>query len=369
LSSQLFSPIALRGVELSNCIVVAPMCQYVAEHGVANDWHLMHLGQFSMGAAGLVIAEATGVSPVGRITHGCLGLYDDACEAGLARVMAFCRRYGVAKLGIQLAHAGRKASTRVPLKGGDPLPAGEEPWQTVAPSAVPYAPGWHVPQALDEVGLAEVKGQFVAAAERAVRLGFDVVELHMAHGYLAHQFLSPISNRREDRYGGDLEGRMRFPLELFEAVRAVLPGEMPLGVRVSASDWVEGGWDLEQTIVLAKELRWRGCDFLDVSSGGLDPRQQVPIKPGYQVPFARAVKKAVPGLPVMAVGMIVTPAQAEEVVASGDADMVALARAVMDDPHWAWHAARALGVETEYPDQYVRCRPDKWPGAELLRPS
>jgi 2,4-dienoyl-CoA reductase-like NADH-dependent reductase (Old Yellow Enzyme family) len=358
-TSALFSPIRLRGLELPNRIVVSPMCQYAAESGSATDWHLMHLGQFAMGAASLVITEATGVSPEGRITHGCLGLWSDDNERALDRVLTFCRRYGVVSLGIQLAHAGRKASTRVPLKGGEPLADDEAPWQTVGPSAVPYAPGWHVPEALDAVGIAKVEHDFVQAAHRAQRLGFDLVEMHMAHGYLMHQFLSPLSNRRTDQYGGSLDNRMRLPLRVFAAVREVWPADKPLGVRVSATDWVEGGWTLEETIELARHLEAAGCDYIVASSGGLHPDQQIKLGPAYQTPFALAIKQAV-SMPVMAVGLISDPAQAEAIVADRKADLVALARGVMDDPRWAWHAARALGAETAYADQYIRCRPDRW---------
>lgn len=366
MTSALFSPIRLRGLELRDRIAVSPMCQYIAENGVANDWHLVHLGSLSMGAAGLLVTEATHVSPEGRISPGCLGLYDDACENALERVLKFCRTHGTAKLGIQLAHAGRKASTRIPLRGGRPLTADEQAWQTLAPSALPYADDWHVPTALDEAGLSAVKEQFVASAERSARLGFDVVELHMAHGYLLHQFLSPISNQRDDSYGGGLDQRMRYPLEVFEAVRQVWPKDRPLGVRISATDWVDGGWDLEQSIILAKSLAAIGCDFIDVSSGGLDPRQKIELQPGYQVHLARAIREA-SALCTWAVGLITGPHQAEAIVRDGDADMVALARAVMDDPHWAWHAAQALGAETVYPDQYIRAAPTKWPGAKTMR--
>lgn len=366
MGSVLFSPISLRSVELPNRIVVAPMCQYVAENGCMTDWHLMHLGQLAMGGGALVFIEATGVSPEARISHGDVGLWSDENERAMARVLEFCRRWGVAKLGIQLGHAGRKASVNVPLAGGKPLGPDQNPWQTVAPSALAYAPGYHVPRALDEAGLAKIRDDFAAATRRAHRLGLDVIELHMAHGYLLHQFLSPLSNQRDDAYGGSLENRMRFPLEVFDAVRAVWPAEKPLGVRVSATDWVEGGWTGDDTVELAKALEARGCDFLDVSSGGLDPRQKIKLEPGYQVPYARAVKEAT-DLVVIAVGMILTPRQAERIVADGDADMVALARGVMDDPRWTWHAAQELGVETQYPPQYLRARPDYWPGPELSR--
>ena len=359
MTSALFSPIELRGLRLPNRIVVSPMCQYMSVDGSAGDWHLMHLGQFAMGAAGLVITEATHVSAIGRISKRCLGLYSDKNESTIKHVVDFCRRHGVAKLGIQLAHAGRKGSAHTPFEGGKALAPDEGAWTTVAPSALPYGPGWHVPQALTKDGLREVKQQFVDAAKRAERIGFDIVELHAAHGYLLHEFLSPISNQRADEYGGSLENRMRFPLEVFDAVRAVWPKERPLGARVSATDWIDGGWTPEETVLFAKAMKARGCDFFDVSSGALDPRQQIPMAPGYNVPFAEKVKKET-GIAVMSVGMISRARQAEDIVASGKADLVAIARAMMDDPRWAWHAARELGAKTPYAPNYVRCSPAVW---------
>ena len=359
MTSALFTPFELRGVALPNRIVVSPMCQYMSEDGSANDWHLMHLGQFAMGAAGLVMTEATHVSPVGRISHRCLGLYSDENEATLKRVMDFCRRFGVAKLGIQLAHSGRKGSVHPPALGGKPLAPGENPWTTLGPSALPFGPGWPAPVALTRGGLNQVKEEFVEAARRGARLGFDVGELHAGHGYLLHEFLSPLANRREDEYGGATPSRIRFPLEVFEAVRKVWPADRPFGVRVSATDWVQGGWTPEETVILARELKALGCDFMDVTSGQLDPRQQIPFAPGYNVPFAEKVKKD-SGLTVIAVGMISGARQAEEIIAAGRADLVALARGIMDDPRWAWHAARELGAEAPYAPNYVRCSPAQW---------
>ncbi len=359
MASALFSPIELRGLRLSNRIVVSPMCQYMSVNGSANDWHLMHLGQFAMGAGGLLFTEATHVSAAGRITHRCLGLYSDENETTIKRAVDFCRKYGVAKLGIQLAHAGRKGSAHTPFEGGKPLAPGENAWTTLGPSALPFGPGWHVPEALTKSGLQEVKQQFADAARRAARIGFDVAELHGGHGYLLHQFLSPISNQRDDEYGGSTKNRMRYPLEVFEAVRAAWPDDRPLGIRVSATDWIEGGWTPEETVAFALELKARGCDFIDVTSGQLDPRQQIPMGPGYNVPFAEKVKKET-GIRVMAVGMITRPKQAEEIVAGGRADLIAIARAVMDDPRWAWHAARELGAETAHAPNYVRCAPAVW---------
>ncbi len=357
--SALFSPIKLRDLALSNRVVVSPMCQYVARDGCMHDWHLMHLGQFAMGAAGLVFTEAVHVSAVGRITAGCAGLWTDEQEAAMARIVDFCRTWGVARMGVQLAHAGRKASCHVPLDGGRPLAPEEGAWQTVAPSPVPYAEDWPVPEALETSGMAKVKAEFVSAAERCLRLGVDTMELHAGHGYLLNQFFSPLSNHRTDMYGGSLENRTRFPLEIFDAVRAVWPENRPLGIRVSAVDWVEGGSTLDDTIAFSQALEARGCDYIDITSGGVDARQRIKTGPGYQVGFARAVRQAV-GIPVMAVGMITDAEQAEAVIAGGDADFVMLARGMMDDPRWAWHAARTLGAETDYPDQYVRCRPDYW---------
>jgi len=357
--SALFTPITLRALTLPDRIAVSSMCQYMSQDGSANDWHLMHLGQFAMGAAGLVMTEATHVSPVGRISHHCLGLYSDENEASLRRVIEFCRRHGVTRLGIQLAHSGRKGSVHRPADGSKPLAPGENPWTTLAPSALPFGPGWHVPEALTRAGLAEVKQQFVQAVERATRIGFDLIELHAGHGYLLHEFLSPLSNRREDEYGGSSANRMRFPLEVFEAARAAWPSDKPLGLRVSATDWIDGGWSPEETVVFARTLEALGCDFIDVTSGQLDPRQNIPFGPGYNVPLAAQVKRNT-GMAVMSVGMITRARQAEDIVASGQADMVAIARAMMDDPRWAWHAARELGVQTAYAPNYMRCHPSAW---------
>ena len=360
MTSRLFTPITLRDLKLANRIVVSPMCQYQAVNGAAQDWHLMNLGQYAMGAAGLVFAEATHVAPEARITHRCLGLWSDETEAALARVVNFCREHGVTALAVQLAHAGRKASCNPPLAGGKPLGQEQEAWTTVAPSPIPYDEGWHVPTALDLSGLARVKRQFVQAAKRAARLGFDVAEVHAAHGYLLSEFLSPLSNQRKDAYGGSRENRMRLLLEIFEAVRAVWPKASPLGVRISASEWVEGGWDLSDSVALAHELKAAGCDFLDVSSGGNHPKQAISLGPGYQVPFADRIKTET-GITTMAVGMITEPRQAEDIIASGKADMVALARGMMFDPRWAWHAAEELGADTAYARQYARCHPSGRP--------
>jgi len=366
--SHLFDPITLGGVEFANRIAVSPMCQYSAEDGSANDWHLQHLGALTMSGAGLLIVEMTGVEPEARITPHCLGLYSDANERALARVVALCRRWGSAKLGIQLAHAGRKASVKVPWEGGKPLTPGEGAWQTVASSAIPFDDGWPVPQALDEAGLARICGAFVAATKRANRLGFDLLELHGAHGYLLHNFVSPVSNRRGDGYGGGFANRMRFPLEVATAVRAVWPLDKALGMRITGSDWIDGGLGPDDAAVFAAELEAVGFDYVCVSSGGISPQARVAVAPGYQVPFAEAVKKA-GNITVQTVGMIADPRQAETILAEGRADCVALARGFLDDPRWAWHAADELGVKVACPPQYRRARPELWPGATLAHPT
>jgi 2,4-dienoyl-CoA reductase-like NADH-dependent reductase (Old Yellow Enzyme family) len=356
MSSLLFSPIDLRGLTLANRIVVSPMCQYSAHDGTVGDWHVMHLGQFAVSGVGLVMVEATGVEREGRITPGCVGLYSDENEAALARIASFCRDYGNAKIGIQLAHAGRKASADLPWRGGKPLAPGAGAWQTVGPSALPFGPGWPTPSALDREGLARLKAAFAQAAKRAQRIGFDLIEIHAAHGYLLQEFLSPLSNRRDDEYGGSRERRMRFPLEVFQAIRAVWPKDKPLGIRVSASDWVEGGVTIEDTVAFASELKAIGCDFLTASSGGNSPEQKIAAGPGYQVAFAAEVRRRT-GLAAMAVGQITAPQQAESILRSGQADMIALARAMLFDPRWAWHAASALGAQAAYPPQYQRAHP------------
>lgn len=362
--SSLFSPIAIGDVRFDNRVVIAPMCQYSAEDGSATDWHMMHLGQLALSGAGLLVLEATGVEPEGRITHGCLGLWNDANEAALARVLQACRKYGNTRIGIQLAHAGRKASAQPPSEGGQSLGPDQQPWQTVAPSAIPFGPGWHTPKAFDAADFARVKAAFVQATERSARLGFDLVELHAAHGYLMHSFVSPISNKRTDQYGGSLENRMRFPLEVFAAMRAAWPKGKPIGARITGQDWLDGGLTVDDAIAFAKELKARGADFVDVSSGSINPDVKITLAPGYQVPFAAAVKQAT-GLNTWAVGLITEPKQADRIVASGQADMVALARAMLDDPRWVWHAAAELGAEAAYPTQYARVRPKLWPGYRM----
>jgi 2,4-dienoyl-CoA reductase-like NADH-dependent reductase (Old Yellow Enzyme family) len=354
--SALFSPIKLRGLALPNRIMVAPMCQYSAENGAANDWHFTHINTLALSGAAMFCIEATHVEAIGRITPGCLGLYDDATEAALKPILASVRKHCKTAVAMQLAHAGRKGSSHVPWDGGQQIPLTDGGWQTEGPSAVPHKEGEAPPHALDASGLVRVRDAFVAAAKRAERLGIDALELHSAHGYLLHQFLSPIANKRTDQYGGSLQNRMRYPLQVFDAVRAAFPGNKPVGVKVSSTDWVEGGWDLAQTIEYARELKKRGVDWIDVSSGGASPLQKIPLGPGYQVPFAQAIKEAT-GITTMAVGLITEAKQAEEIVASGKADMVALARAMLYDPRWGWHAAAELGGQVEAPPQYWRSQP------------
>lgn len=354
--SALFSPFALRSLTLPNRIIVSPMCQYSAHDGAATDWHMMHLGTLALSGAAMLCIEATAVEPWGRITTGDLGLYDDATEAALKPIVAAIRKHSKIAVAIQLAHAGRKGSSREPWNGGQQMPLSNGGWLTPAPSAVPHKDGEASPLALDDAGLDRIRKAFVTTTQRAVRLGIEAFEIHAAHGYLMHQFLSPIANRRTDRYGGSLENRMRFPLEVFEAVRAAAPADKPVGVRVSATDWVDGGWDIDQTIVFANELKARGVDWIDVSSGGVSPLQKIALGAGYQVPFAAAVKKAT-GLPTMAVGLITEAQQAEDILASGKADMIALARGLLYDPRWAWHAAAQLGGTVSAPPQYWRSQP------------
>jgi NADPH2 dehydrogenase len=363
MSSALFSPIELAGVALANRIVVAPMCQYSANDGSATDWHMMHLGMLANSGAALVVVEATHVERLGRITHGCLGLYSDDNEQALARVIQQCRRAGTAKFGIQLAHAGRKASAQRPWEGAGPLAADADPWQTVAPSPLPWGANWHVPREATEADLTRIRDAFVQSAKRALRIGFDEIELHMAHGYLMHGFMSPISNKRTDQYGGSFDNRMRFPLSVARAVRAVVPKHVVLGARITGTDWRDGGLTADDAVAIAKALKGEGLDFVCVSSGGALADIRTPTEPGYNVPLAERVKKEA-GIATRAVGMIVKPEQAEAIVAQGKADMVALARGFLDDPHWGWHAAKALGAEVARPQQYARTAPAMWTPAK-----
>ena len=358
--SRLFEPFRIGDLSLANRIVIAPMCQYSASEGSASDWHLIHLGHLALSGAGLLIVEATAVSAEGRITAGDLGLYSDDNQQALTRVLGAVRAQSPIKLGMQLAHAGRKASSRAPWDGGLQVPLGEPgAWQAVAPSAVPHAPNEQSPVALDAAGLQKVRDDFARAAKRAARLGLDGIEIHAAHGYLLHQFLSPIANKRSDDYGGSLENRTRFPLEIFDVVRAAFPADKPVWARISATDWVPDGWDIDGTVALSHALKARGCAAIHVSSGGVSAQQKIPIGPGYQVPFAQRVKAEV-GLPTIAVGLITEPEQAETIIASGEADAVSLARAMLYDPRWPWHAAAKLGAQVEAPKQYWRSQPRQY---------
>jgi 2,4-dienoyl-CoA reductase-like NADH-dependent reductase (Old Yellow Enzyme family) len=354
--SHLFSPYALGPLQLANRIAIAPMCQYSAEEGRATDWHMIHLGQLAMSGAALLILEATAVSPEARISPFDLGLWSGEHENALRPIVQSIRKYSPIKLAVQLGHAGRKASSARPWEGGGILALDKGGWQTVAPSTLPHAAGERVPTALDEAGLKKVKDDFVAAAKRVHALGIEAIELHGAHGYLMHQFLSPIANKRTDEYGGSLQNRMRFPLEVFQAVRDAVPREMAVGMRISATDWVDGGWDEEQSVDFARELNRRGADFVHVSSGGVSPLQKIPLGAGYQIRFAQRIKEEV-GLPTIGVGLITEPAHAESIIASKQADMVGLARAMLYDPRWPWHAAAVLNAQVDAPPQYWRSQP------------
>ena len=350
MTAKLFTPVDLGGVTLPNRIVVSPMCQYSAVDGSAQPWHMVHYGSLAMSGAGLLCFEATHVEREGRITQGCLGLYSDENEEALKPVVEWARAWmPTVKLGIQLGHAGRKASAQRPWRGGGPLTqadAPDLPWTTFSASALPYDPAakWHTPVALDAAGLKKVKQAFVEATLRSLRLGFDLIELHGAHGYCLHQFLSPLSNQRTDEYGGTMQKRRRFPLEVFEACRAVWPRDKALGMRLSCIEWVEGGLTIEDSVETARQLKDLGCDFIDCSSGGNSPAQKIKVEPGYHVPFAARVRKEAE-IKTWAVGIITEPEQAEQVIASGAADCTAHARAFMVDPRWGWNAARALGAE------------------------
>ena len=354
--SALFTPLALRSLTLDNRIIIAPMCQYSAKDGRASDWHLIHLGNLALSGAGLLILEATAVEPAGRISPGDLGIWDEETEGVLADVVSRVRAWSPMPLGVQLAHAGRKASSAVPWKGGAQLSVEDGGWTTVSASDVPFNPKDRAPLALDASGLDRVRAAFGAAAARAARAGFDMVEVHAAHGYLLHQFLSPLSNQRTDDYGGSLENRMRFPLEVFDVVRAAFPDDKPVVVRISASDWVEGGWDVEQSVAFVNALKARGLDAIHVSSGGLSMEQKIPLSAGYQVPFAERIK-AETGVPTIAVGLITEPAFAEELLVAGKADAIGIARGALYDPRWPWHAAAALGASVHAAPQYLRCQP------------
>lgn len=353
--SQLFTPLHIGDVSFRNRIFVSPMCQYSAHDGMPNDWHLVHLGSRAVGGAGMVCAEATAVTPEGRISAGDTGLWSDAHAEAFARITDFIRAQGAVPA-IQLAHAGRKASTDVPWHGGKPLAEAAGGWSTLAPSAVPFAEGFPRPYELSQTDLDDVVAAFVAAAQRARDAGFDCIELHMAHGYLLHEFLSPLANQRDDEYGGSLENRMRLPLHVAAAVREVWPARLPLFVRISATDWMEGGWDLEQSLELCRQLKDLGIDLIDCSSGGMVPNATIPAGPGFQTPFAERIRHEV-DIATIAVGLITDAAQAEHILRTGQADAVMLARELLRDPYWPLHAAQALHSEIMWPAQYERAKP------------
>lgn len=364
--TTLFSPTTLRSITFDNRIVVSPMGQYSADaEGRATDWHLMHLGHLAASGAGLVFTEATAVEPRGRVSGKCLGIWSDDHVEGLRSVVDFCRRHGGAKLGMQLAHSGRKGSVTVPWEKQVGMQDSEGGWLMASPSAVAY-PGRPMPEALDEAGLAQVRDAFRDAAIRADAADFDIIEIHNAHGYLLHSFLTPFANARTDSYGGSLENRMRFPLSVFEAVRAVWPERKPLGVRISATDWADGGWTPAESVVFVRELEKRGCDYICASSGGSTDRQKIPVGPSYQVPFAEQIRREV-GIPTMAVGLITQPQQAEDILADGQADFVALGRGMLYNPRWPWHAAAHFGEEVYFPPQYERSHPSMRAG-DFLKP-
>ena len=358
--AKLFTPFRVGTLQLANRIVIAPMCQYSAEEGCMTDWHVIHLGHLALSGAALLTIEATAIVPEGRISYADVGLYSDECEAAMRRVLESVRRWSEMPIAIQLAHAGRKASSEVPWKGGGQIPP-DRPggWQAVAPSSLPFQGGQVPPAVLDREGLARVRNAFAEAAVRAARLDIDAVQIHAAHGYLLHEFLSPLSNRRDDAYGGSLENRMRFPIEVFDAVRTAFPADRPVTVRVSGTDWAEGGWTIEETVAFARALEAHGCSAIHVSSGGLVPTQQISVGPSYQVPLARAVKAAT-GMPVVAVGLITEAVQAEAILSTGDADLIALARAILYDPRWPWHAAAHFGASVRAPTQYFRSQPQQF---------
>ncbi|MEP7339728.1 MAG: NADH:flavin oxidoreductase/NADH oxidase [Acidobacteriota bacterium] len=351
--SKLFSVLRLREIEFKNRIFVSPMCQYSSQNGMPTDWHLVHLGSRAVGGAALVMVEATAVSPEGRISPGDSGIWSDDHARAFQPITSFIKSQG-ATPAIQIAHAGRKASTDAPWRGGKSLGESEGAWETIAPSPVPF--GYYpTPREMTQQGIREAVSQFAAAAQRSLDAGFEVIEIHMAHGYLLHQFLSPLSNHREDEYGGSWEARASLPLQVAQAVRQVWPDHLPVFVRISATDWAEGGWDLAQSVEFSARLQAAGVDLIDCSTGGLVPGVKIPVGPGYQVPFAAAIRKEV-GIATGAVGMITEPVQAEQIVSSGEADAVFLARAMLRDPYWPFHAAKTLGADVPWPVQYERAK-------------
>ncbi|MBM3359581.1 MAG: NADH:flavin oxidoreductase/NADH oxidase [Betaproteobacteria bacterium] len=365
MQSTLFTPFRIGIMDLANRITISPMCQYSAVDGSMTDWHLMHLGTMALSGASMLVIEATGVNPEGRITHQCTGLYSDENEAAMSRAVKYVRSISPIVLGVQLAHAGRKASTQRPWEGRSFLSPGEGAWETVAPSAVPLAAGWPTPRALDRGGMEAVIKAFAQAAQRAARIGLDFVEVHSTHGYLLSEFLSPLSNHRTDEFGGSLENRMRFPLEVFRAVRAAFPSGKPVGAKISGTDWVPGGWTPENAVVYARELKNLGCEYATVSGGGLVLDAKIQVAPGYQVQYAETVKREAK-ITTGAIGLISDPKQAEAIVAGGQADFISLARAMLFNPRWPWHAAVTLGAEINYPPQYERCAPKSWSPARTL---
>ena len=358
LDPVLFTPLQLRQLEIQNRVMVSPMCQYSATEGSPGPWHHMHLGQFAASGVGLLCIEMTNIEAAGRITPYCMGLYSDDNESALRQVVNFCKDVADTPIALQLAHAGRKASSARPWEGRKPILPSDGGWEVVAPSAIALQDGAPVPRELGSTEISDMVNKFADAARRAERIGIDALELHAAHGYLLHEFLSPISNRRTDNYGGSLDNRMRFVLEVFEATRAAWPVTKPLGIRLSATDWIDGGWDIDQSIALCKLLKQSGCDWIDVSSGGLAPDQVVPVGPGYQVPLSERIRQET-GLITIAVGLITEPRQAETILSEGKADMVALGRGMLYNPRWVWHAADQLGAQIKYPQQYQRCRPSQ----------
>jgi 2,4-dienoyl-CoA reductase-like NADH-dependent reductase (Old Yellow Enzyme family) len=371
MTCALFSSVKLRDLSLNNRIVISPMCQHSADDGCANDWHLLHLGTLAVSNAGLVMIESTAVERNGRISKGCIGLWSDENEAALGRVIQACKANGNTRIGIQLSHSGRKGSSQRPWEGGRALTPEGGAWTAVAPSAVPFEDGAPPPRALDRSDMQRIVDSFVDAVRRADRIGIDLAELHAAHGYLMHNFLSPLSNRRTDDFGGSLENRMRYPLEVFSALRAAWPDHKPLGARITGTDWLDGGLTIEDAIKFAQELKTRGCDYVCVTSGGIVQKAPIPFAPGYMVPLAERVKKEVK-IPTRAVGYITDPLLANAVVENGQADFIAIGRGFLDDPRWVWHAAQALGETIGYPPQYEKTRPAVWrrtdlPAATALR--
>lgn len=365
MTSQLFTPLQIGTRTLSNRVTIAPMCQYSAINGSMTDWHLMHLGSLAISGASMLVIEMTGVTPQAHITPYCVGLYSDTNESAMKRVVDYVRSISTIQLGVQLAHAGRKGSAHRAWQGHGPLQPNEGAWQTQAPSAVPLAAGWPVPQAMSKTDMQQLTQAFVQAAQRAARIGLDFIEIHSTHGYLLSEFLSPLSNKRSDEYGGSLENRMRFPLEVFRAVRAEFPADRYVGAKISGSDFADGGFTPDEAVVYARALKVEGCAYVTVSGGGVVLDAKIPLSPGYQVPFAERVKKEC-GITTGAVGLITDPQQAEAIIANGQADFISLARAMLFNPRWPQHAAVALGVEVPYPLQYERAAPTVWrPGRTL----